>query len=163
LHIQVFYQYFHIEIDSLGASWAGCWFLFRHWYWIHLCTQMYRSCWTWLGPKNTEENGEKSFRVEKEGDEYVIRGICCPHTPRVKEAVLEECWTGKILLVESNGEWMRLFRRNKTGKEVPSGIMVNPEETAEEAKGVGARVWLRLRRFLGNLGVKDLESSEQAL
>jgi hypothetical protein len=41
--------------------------------------------------------------------------------------------------------------------------MVNPEETAEETKGVRAQVWLRLPRFFGNLGVKDLESSEQAL
>jgi hypothetical protein len=40
--------------------------------------------------------------------------------------------------------------------------MANPKETAEEAKGVGVQGWLRLRlrRFLGNLGVKDLESSE---
>jgi hypothetical protein len=59
---------------------------------------------------------------------------------------------------------MRLSRRNQTGKEIPLGIMVNPEEAAKEAKGVEAQAWLRLRlrRFLGNLGVKDLESSDQA-
>jgi hypothetical protein len=44
---------------------------------------------------------------------------------------------------------MRLFRRSRTKKEIPGGIMVNPEEAAEEAK----EWWLRLRPFLGNLGV----------
>jgi hypothetical protein len=89
-----------------------------------------------------------------------------PHALRWKEAVLEECWTGKLLLAESNGEWMRLFHRNQIGKKNHLGIMVSEEEAAKEAKG---RVWvqallrLRLRRFFGNLGMTDLESSEEAL
>jgi hypothetical protein len=166
LHIQLFDQHLDFKIDALGATWAGCWVLFWHGYWIHLCTQLlYRTCRTWLRREETVENDETYFSVEKEGDEFIIRGSCSPHDSRFKEAVLEECWTGKLLVAESYGEWMRLFRRNQTGKEIPSRIMVNLEETAEEAKGVGAQGWLllRVRRFLGNLGVKDLESSEQAL
>jgi hypothetical protein len=167
LHIQLFDQLLDFKIDSLGATWAGCWVLFRHGYWIHLCTQLctqlYRTFRTWLRRKNeTVENDGTPFRVERKGDEFIIRGNCSPHDSRFKEAVLEECWTGKLLLAESNGEWMRLFRWNQTGNEIPSRIMANPKETAEEAKGVGVQGWLRLRlrRFLGNLGVKDLESSE---
>jgi hypothetical protein len=92
-----------------------------------------------LGRKEeTVENDGKSFSVEKEEDEFIIRGSCSIYNPRFKEVALEECWTGKLLLAESNGEWMRLFRRNQTGKEIPLRIMVNPEEIAEEAKGVGA-------------------------
>jgi hypothetical protein len=115
LHIQLFDQLLDFEIDSLGATWAGCWVLFRHGYWIRpctqLCTQLYRTFRTWLRRKNeTVENDGTPFRVEKKGDEFIIRGNCSPHNFRFKEAVLEECWTGKLLLAESNGEWMRLFR-----------------------------------------------------
>lgn len=166
LHIHLFDQYLDFKIDSLGATWAGCWVLFRYGYLIHLCTQLYRTCWTWLGRKEETVENDGTFSVEKEGDAFIIRGSCSPHEPRrYKDAALEECFTGKLLLAESNGEWMRLFRRNQTGKEIPSRIMVNPEETVGEAKGVGAQGWLRLRlrRLLGNFGVKDLESSEQAL
>jgi hypothetical protein len=165
LHIQFFDKYLDFKIDALGATWAGCWVLFWRGYWIHLCTQLctqlYRTCRTWLGLKEgTVENDGTAFRVEKEGDEFIIRGSCSPDTSRWKEEVLEECWIGKLLLAESNTDWMRLFRRSRTRKEIPGGIMVNPEE---EAKGVGAQGWLRLRPFLSNLGVKDLESSKQAL
>ncbi|PMD55327.1 uncharacterized protein K444DRAFT_667154 [Hyaloscypha bicolor E] len=115
LHIQLFDQLLDFKIDSLGATWAGCWVLFRHGYWIHLCTQLctqlYRTFRTWLRRKNeTVENDGTPFRVERKGDEFIIRGNCSPHDSRFKEAVLEECWTGKLLLAESNGEWMRLFR-----------------------------------------------------
>jgi hypothetical protein len=48
--------------------------------------------------------------------------------------VLEEYWTGKLLLVESNREWIYLFRRNQTGKKTLLGIMVNPEDTVKEVK-----------------------------
>jgi hypothetical protein len=159
LHIQLFDQHLDFKIDALGATWAGYWVLFWNGYWIHLCTQLlYRTC-------RTVENDGTYFSVEKEGDEFIICGSCSPHKPRFKEAVLEECWIGKLLVAENYGEWMRLFRQNQTRQEIPSRIMVSPEEIAGEAKGVGAQGWLRLRlrRFLGNLGVKDLVFSEQAL
>jgi hypothetical protein len=164
LHIQLFDQYLDFKIDSLGATWAGCWVLFWHGYWIQLCTQLYRTCRT--GREGRVQNSGTPFSVEKEGDEFIIRGSCSPHAPRWKEAVLEECWTGKLLLAESNGEWMRLFRRNQTRKKTSLGIMVDPEEAAKKTKGpvrAQAWLWLRLRRFLGNLGMKDLESLEQTL
>ncbi|KAN0099162.1 hypothetical protein V8E51_012937 [Hyaloscypha variabilis] len=79
LHIQLFDQHLDFTIGPLGASWAGCWILFWHGYWIQLCTQLctqlYRTCWTWLGCKEGRvQNSGTTFSVEKEGDEFIIRG-----------------------------------------------------------------------------------------
>jgi hypothetical protein len=70
--------------------------LFSNWRWIQLCQSFS------TGKKET------SFRVEKEGDQYIIRGRCC-HTISLDEATLKECWTGRLLLAESDGELMRLL------------------------------------------------------
>jgi hypothetical protein len=96
LHIQVLGQYSEIEIAALGSSWGGRWMLFSNWRWIQLC----RSFST--GKKET------SFRVERVEGKYIVRGIL-HNTISLDEAALKECWTGRLLLAESDGELMRLF------------------------------------------------------
>ncbi len=96
LQIQVLGQYSEIEIAVLGSSWGGRWMLLSNWRWIQLC----RSFST--GKKGT------SFRVERVEDKYIVRGIL-HNTISLDEAALKECWTGRLLLAESDGELMRLF------------------------------------------------------
>lgn len=91
---QVYDRSFDIELDALGASWAGRWMLFRYWYWI----QLLRTCFA-------HKQGT-AFYVEDEGQGwYVIRGSCCFHATKVHRTELEECWVGRLMLAESHEGW----------------------------------------------------------
>jgi hypothetical protein len=107
--------------------------LFSNWRWIQLCRSF------------STRKKETSFRVEKVGDQYIIRGSCClHHTISLDEAALKECWTGRFLLAESDGGLIRLFNIRLrplqlgkwTGKGSQSKIMVDPTKAWKAGKGL---------------------------
>jgi hypothetical protein len=125
VEIQFYGQYFDTTIDALGASWAGRFILFRHWYWIRLFQ---------TGFKRNDE----PFRLIDTPQGYLIGGSCCGHSTLVSDAALTECWEGGILLAANHGGWRRFiehiwtqsarFMWMKIGRHMSRLASLRPEE-----------------------------------
>ncbi|KAF7865783.1 hypothetical protein EAF04_005948 [Stromatinia cepivora] len=88
-------QYFNITTESLGATWAGRFILYRHGYWSPLLQGMFK--------KN-----DTPFRLEKAPTGYLVEGSCCVHSCHIChnfDDELKGSWEGRMLLAEHDGEW----------------------------------------------------------